>query len=102
MTAQKDYGGVVWTNHAMDRLKERGIEQGDAWATWSSPDSSQFAKSRGGWVYKKRFGGQEIEVVAKKNEKDKWIILSVWSKYVRSYKKKDKFNFSDFLRKILG
>ncbi|KKQ44128.1 MAG: hypothetical protein US62_C0032G0012 [Candidatus Woesebacteria bacterium GW2011_GWA1_37_8] len=30
----KNYGGVIWTNHALSRLRERGISQGDAWATF--------------------------------------------------------------------
>ena len=30
----RNFGGVVWTDHALRRLKQRGISQGDAWATW--------------------------------------------------------------------
>ena len=29
----RNFGGVIWTNHALDRLRERGIKQGDAWVT---------------------------------------------------------------------
>ncbi len=79
---KKDFGGVIWTNHALNRLRERGIKQGDAWATWRRPDQSRYAKNKGAWVYYKTYGNQKIEVVAKKNEKGKWIILSVWSKTV--------------------
>jgi len=76
------FGGVIWTNHALQRLRERGIKQGDAWATWSRPDQSRYAKSKGAWVYYKTYGNQKIEVVAKQNEKKEWIILSVWSRPV--------------------
>ncbi|KKR44880.1 MAG: hypothetical protein UU51_C0004G0017 [Microgenomates group bacterium GW2011_GWC1_41_20] len=75
------YGGVIWTNHALERLRDRGIKQGDAWATWSSPQSSRKGNS-GSWVYYRVYGSTRIEVVAKKNEKGEWLILSVWSKPV--------------------
>lgn len=76
----RDYGGVIWTNHALQRLQQRGIKQGDAWATWKNPDQSRYAKSKGAWIYYKTYGNRRIEVVAKQNEKKEWIILSVWSK----------------------
>lgn len=75
----RNYGGVIWTNHAMDRMRERGIKQGDAWATWNRPEQSKKGSS-GNWVYYRNWGGTQIEVVAKQNEKKEWIILSVWSK----------------------
>lgn len=78
----RNFGGVVWTNHALSRMSERGISQSDAWATWRRPDQSRYAKARGAWVYHKTFGGQKIEVVAKKNEKGEWVVLSVWSRPV--------------------
>ena len=80
----KNYGGIVWTNHALDRLRERGIKQGDAWATWRNPDQSRYASAKGAWIYYKTYGERRIEVVAKQNEKKQWIILSVWDKHVYS------------------
>lgn len=76
------YGEVIWTNHALKRLQERGISQGDAWATWNRPEQSRYAVSKGAWVYYRTYNNQRIEVVAKKNEDGKWIILSVWSKNI--------------------
>ncbi|QQG47838.1 MAG: DUF4258 domain-containing protein [Candidatus Woesebacteria bacterium] len=78
----KNYGGVVWTNHALQRLNERRVTQGDAWATFNRPDQSRYAQTKGAWIYYKTYGDQRIEVVAKKDEKGKWIILSVWSRPV--------------------
>jgi hypothetical protein len=87
---QKDFRGVIWTNHALQKLRERGIKQGDAWVTWRRPDQSRPGKIKGTWIYYKTFptssrlqgrsANQKIEVVAKKNERGQWIILSVWSK----------------------
>ena len=81
----KNYGGVIWTNHAISRLYERGIKQGDAWATWRNPEQSRYAASKGAWIYYRTYGDTRIEVVAKQNEKKEWIILSVWNKKIMSH-----------------
>ena len=87
---QKDFGGVIWTNHAIARMRERGIDQGDAWATFMRSDTSKYAKTKKAYVYYKTWGATKIEVVAKQNEKMKWVILSVWSKPVKeSIKRKN-------------
>lgn len=78
---ERNFGGVIWTNHAMDRMRERGIKQGDAWATFNRPEQSKKGAS-GNWVYYRNWGGEQIEVVAKQNEKRQWLILSVWSRRV--------------------
>jgi len=94
------FGGVIWTNHALDRLRERGIKQGDAWATWRNPEESRKGNS-GNWVYYRTYGEIRIEVVAKQNEKKEWLILSVWSKPLYSGKMVRKESFWRFiLRKI--
>ena len=76
----KNYGGVIWTNHALSRMSQRGISQGDAWATWRNPQQERKAKIPGAWVYYRTYGSQMLEVVAKKNERGEWLILSVWSR----------------------
>lgn len=76
----RDYGGVIWTNHALARLQERGISQGDAWIAFTRADQSRYAATKGGWVYYKTVNGWKIEVVAKQNERKEWIILTVWAK----------------------
>jgi hypothetical protein len=78
----RHFGGVVWTDHALQRLRERGITQGDAWATFQRPEQSRYATTRGAWIYYKTYGTTKIEVVAKQNEKKEWIILTVWSRPV--------------------
>ena len=82
------FGGVIWTNHALDRLRERGIKQGDAWATWRNPEHSKKGTISGSWVYYRNYAGTQIEVVAKQNGKKEWIILSVWSRSVTEKPKK--------------
>jgi len=75
----RNFGGVIWTDHALRKLKDRGIKQGDAWATWRNPEKSRKANVPGAWIYFRNYGNERIEVVAKQNEKKEWIILSVWS-----------------------
>jgi len=78
----RNYKDLIFTNHALARLKERGLSEGDAWATWKNPDQSEYAKAKGAWIYYKIYGNTKIEVVAKQNDKKEWIVLSVWSRPV--------------------
>lgn len=89
----RNYGGLIWTNHAIQRLSERGITQGDAWAAWNRPDQSRYASSKGAWIYYRTWGNTKIEVVAKQNEKKEWIVLSVWSKQLLGNKPKTRDSF---------
>ena len=95
----KNFGGIIWTNHAIQRLKERGISQPDAWATWRRPQESKYAASKGAWVFHRTYGKQRIEVVAKKNKEKEWVILSVWSKEVKRELKSESF-LSFLVKKI--
>lgn len=74
----------------MDRMRERGINQGDAWATWSRPQESRKGTASGSWIYYRTYGSERIEVVAKQNEKKEWLILSVWSRPVYGQVKTNK------------
>lgn len=107
----KNYGGVIWTTHALERLSQRNINQGDAWATFRRPDESRKGQKRGVYVYyktwpytdsngKKRY--ERIEVVATQNEIKEWIILSVWSKPVFKNESTESKPKKSFLRRILG
>lgn len=99
------YNGVIWTDHALERMKERGISQGDAWATFKAPDQSRPAATKGIWVYYKTYSSQKIEVVATQNEKKEWVILSVWSRPVYqnfSQKPKAKSLLRTILDQIFG
>lgn len=99
----RNFGGVIWTNHALERLRERGIKQGDAWATFRRPEQSRYGIKEGAWVYYKTWGKEKIEVVASQNEKKQWVILSVWSRpvYKTSVKAKSASRWDNFLEAIL-
>lgn len=94
-----DYKGLIFTNHALQRLKERNIKQGDVWATWNRPDKSRFAKNKGAWVYQRTWNDTMIGLVAKKNQRKQWVVLSVWSKKVYSKTPKSK---KPFWKKLFG
>lgn len=96
----RHFGNVIWTNHVLERLKQRGIKQSDAWAVWRRPDSSRFSSQKGAWVYQRKFGSQMVEVVAKKTHNGEWIILSVWSKTVFEEAKKH-LSFWQTIKKLV-
>ncbi|OGM16703.1 hypothetical protein A2V61_03250 [Candidatus Woesebacteria bacterium RBG_19FT_COMBO_47_8] len=98
----KNYGGVIWTNHALDKMRQRGMSQSDAWATWRNPQQSRKANTPGAWVYYRTYGTEKIEVVAKKNEKGQWLILSVWSRPVSGEKPKSESFLKFFFRKLFS
>lgn len=75
------YMGAIFTKHAINRLYNRRITQSDAWYTFQHPDGSLPGKTPNSRKFYKDHGEQRIEVIAKKNEKGKWVILSCWSKY---------------------
>lgn len=78
MTHNQQYGGVIWTHHALDRLAQRAFSQDMALQAFQSPDSSFPGKQTGTTEYQKRFGPSLVTVIAKQNEKREWIILSTW------------------------
>ena len=73
-----NYGGVIWTNHALERLVQRGLPQDWAWETFQYPEKSKQRKQAGTFEYERKFGNYQVTVVAKQNEHLEWIILSCW------------------------
>lgn len=96
---ERNYHGVIWTDHALERLTERNISQGDAWVAFNRPDQSRRAESPNAWVYYKTFGNRRLEVVAKKNERGEWVILSVWERMLEQ--KNRPSQTSNWLRTLL-
>lgn len=72
------YGGLIWTNHALERLGQRGLTQEMAWQSFKNPDRSFSGKKIGTIEYQKRFNHSQVTIIAKKNEKNEWLILSCW------------------------
>lgn len=78
MGYSRTYQGIIWTNHALERLKARKIPQEFAWKTFRFPDGSKQGKSGGSQEFVKKIENHTITLIAKQNEKREWLILSVW------------------------
>lgn len=74
----RDFGGIIWTNHALERLGERGLSQEKAWETYHRPDRSFPGKQNGTTEFQKRFGPSTVTLIAKQNERREWLVLSCW------------------------
>lgn len=96
----RNYGNVIWTNHALDRLGQRGLSQQMAYQAFSNPDSSFPGKKPGTTEYQKHFGNSLVTIIATQTEKREWLILSCWidpplpgsidskkNEYYKAYKK---------------
>ena len=72
------FGNAIWTNHALERLTQRGLSQKMAYETFQYPQESKQGKDPGTTEYRKTFDEHVVTVAAKQNEKGEWIILSCW------------------------
>jgi len=70
-------GGAIWTNHALEQLKNRGIDQHMASKTFNNPDNTN-KRREGALEFNKRFDNSTVTVIAKQNERKEWIIISSW------------------------
>lgn len=77
------YKELAFTNHALERLRQRGVTQSEVWATWKRPRKRYYAATKGGWVYERVWGKRQIEVVVTKNERDQPVVISVWANTLR-------------------
>jgi hypothetical protein len=72
------YGGLIFTNHALQRLSERQFPQHMVLDTFNRPDKSFPGKQPGSYEYQRRFGASTVTVIAKQNERREWLVLSCW------------------------
>jgi len=75
---ERYYGGMVWTNHAMERLKQRGIYQADALAVLRNPEQTFPAKKDNSVKFIRTVNGRRIHVIGVLNEEKRWVVTSVW------------------------
>lgn len=69
--------GIVWTKHAEERNKQRGITQDWIEQTLNNPDASSQLDD-GKMEYKKKFGEKTVTVISTKSKEGKYLILSSW------------------------
>ena len=76
--ASNTYGGIIWTNHALERLSQRGLSRELAWTAFKNPDDTYSGKNPGSVEYHKKISSSNVTLIAKQNEKKEWIVISVW------------------------
>lgn len=69
---------IVFTNHAIERMQQRGISGDWAWQAVKSPDSTHPGKEKHTTEFKKKFGNHTVTAISKKNDIGEWVVLSVW------------------------
>lgn len=69
---------LIFTNHALQRMKERKLSQHLAEETFRDPDRKYPAKEHNTLEFHKRFENQSVTVIAKPNNRGEWIVLSSW------------------------
>lgn len=73
-----NYGGVIWTNHALEKLEQRRLSKQWAFDAFKYPDKRLPGKLAGTVELLKYFGKSKVTVIAKQNDKYEWLILSCW------------------------
>lgn len=75
----REYGGFIWTNHVLERIKQRGLTQADVLAVLKNPAKTFPGHKNGSVKFIRTLGGRRIHAVAVLNEDDKkWVVVSVW------------------------
>lgn len=75
----KNYKNLVFTNHALERLKLRSIAQSDIKQVLSNSDKKLSSDKSGQIKFIRTLSNRTIHVVAKRlPDQNKWLIVSVW------------------------
>lgn len=69
---------VVFTNHAIERMKQRGITGDWVWQTVKSSDIKKAGKEAHTTEHLKNFGDYVVTVISKKNDLGESVVLSAW------------------------
>jgi hypothetical protein len=72
------FGGLIFTNHALQRLQERQFPQQMVVDTFHNPDQRISAKQPGAYEYRRRFDKSTVTVITKQNDRGEWLVLSCW------------------------
>ena len=93
MKKDNRFGGAIWTDHALDRMHERGIPKDYAIDSFKNPDYSEPSKQ--GIRLTKKIEDKTITIVTKKNDKNENLIISIWMDPpmfgTKDYKKREKY-----------
>jgi len=79
MAFKQYFNGLIWTDHAIERLKQRGLRQALASQAFYHPDKILRGSANGSTEYQKRYKKSLITIIAKQNGQGEWLVLSCWS-----------------------
>lgn len=72
------YGNLIWTKHAIIRMRDRGLSQDAALDAFKKPDKIEEGREKGSFRHIKHYSKSRVTVIAKQNERREWLILSAW------------------------
>lgn len=75
---QRFYGNMIWTDHAVERLKKRHISQADALKVMANPTKTFPGKKPGTVKFIRTINDRRIHLVGKLNEQKQWVVLTAW------------------------
>lgn len=88
------FGGAIWTDHAQERMRERGIPKDYAIESIKNPDETE--NNNGKIRLLKRINDKTITLVVTKNERGESVVVSIWMDPpmagTKDYRKKQRYN----------
>ncbi|CAN5245393.1 hypothetical protein BH09PAT2_BH09PAT2_11180 [soil metagenome] len=73
------YKNTIWTNHVLDRLRDRNISQDIAWKALQYADKTMPGNKSGTTEFIKHINNHTITTVATLSENREWVVLSCWA-----------------------
>lgn len=98
---KNEYRGVIFTNHALNRLHNRNVSQQKAYQTLKSSQKKQRGKTPGSFKFSRDFGDYLLQLIAKKNDQNQWIILTCWVRDKSPRRQTKKKGFLNWLSRKL-
>ncbi len=69
---------LIWTNHAQERLGQRGLKKEMVVETFNKPETDNPGKNPDSYELTRRYGNSTVTVIVKKGDNKDWILLSCW------------------------
>lgn len=69
---------IVFTDHAIKRMKERGILGQWAWEAVKKSDEIKPGKEKHTTEFIKKINGKILTAIGKRNDIGEWVVLSAW------------------------
>ncbi len=72
------YSDIIFTNHAIERMGQRGLSYDYVKETVKNPDRSYGGKESGTTESIKQYGISKVTIITKRNQQNEIIVLSAW------------------------